>query len=129
MWKAKQQQKQQQHKFANMVHDMNEGGRSTKLARLARRAKNALMPEKKTSGRVVLRAQFKLGNARISTTSIKQHVLDSEHAKLFDSLVNSKAYESLLTNKRNTARTNSGFTAVPGQKIKTGTLCLSKPIL
>jgi hypothetical protein len=113
MWKAKQQQKRFTQRFENMYE-----APPTKLGRLARIAKNALMPEKKTSGRVVLRAQFKLGNARTSTTSIKQHVLDSEHAKLFNSLVNSKAYESLLTNKRNMARTKTGFTAVPGQKIK-----------
>ena len=110
MWKAKQQQN----------HDPYEAPRTklAKLARLARRAKKALIPKRKTSDRVVLRAQFKLGNARISTTSIKQRVLDAEHAKLFNSLVNSKAYESLLTNKRNMARTKAGFTAVPGQKIK-----------
>ena len=114
MWKAKQQQKRLTQKFENMYE-----APATKLGRLARIAKKALMPKRKTSARVVLRAHFKLGNARISTTSIKQHVLDSEHAKLFDSLVNSKAYESLLTNKRNMAKTKAGFTAVPGQKIKT----------
>ena len=113
MWKAKQQQKRVTQKFENMYE-----APPTKLGRLTRLAKNALIPKRKTSDRVVLRAQFKLGNARTSTTSIKQHVLDSEHAKLFDSLVNSKAYESLLTNKRNMARTKTGFTAVPGQKIK-----------
>lgn len=113
MWKAKQQQKRFNQKYDNMYE-----APQTKLGRLAKLAKNALMPKKKTSGRVALRAQFKLGKAR-STTSIKQRVLDSEHAKLFDSLVNSKAYESFLTNRRNTARTSTGFSAVPGQKIKT----------
>lgn len=113
MWKAKQQQKRFNQKHENMYE-----APQTKLGRLARLAKRALMPKKKNSGRVVLRAQFKLDKAR-STTSIKQRVLDSEHAKLFNSLVQSKAYESFLTNRRNTARTSTGFSAVPGQKIKT----------
>lgn len=71
----------------------------------------------KTSTRVVLRASFKLGDTK-RPASIKQHVLGPEHAKLFGSLVRSNAYESLLTNKRNTARTKTGFTAVSGQIIK-----------
>ena len=106
MSKAKQQYEQ---------HEIIQSVPRTKLARLGRLVKKHLMP--KTSARVVLRASFKLGDTK-SPASIKQHVLGPEHAKLFGSLVRSKAYESLLTDRRNTARTKTGFTAVPGQIIK-----------
>ena len=112
MWKAKKKQEEQSKKFENWE------GPPTMLGRLARLAKKNEAKQNK-SDRIVLRASFRLAKRPQSASHIKQKVLGSQHAKMFDSLVGSQAYQAELTSKRNTAKTESGFSALPGQRIKT----------
>jgi hypothetical protein len=113
MWKAKKEQEQQSKKFENMYE-----APPTMLGRLARLTKK-MKPKQNKSDRIVLRASFRLVKRPQSASHVKQRVLASQHAKMFDSLVGSQAYQSELTSKRNTAKTESGFSGLPGQRIKT----------